>query len=136
MFVLYKKTCFMNSTIEPLPKGKISDNDSRTNGEICLFKVKNIVEKGNNGVIQHLFTFDIMLLQGSIYTVFTPFPNKPWVLRVCSISLLKTLREKEKLLVTSNFSFCHSVFYLFGELSAIFIKYKIVVCKLFQFGRV
>ena len=27
---------------------------------------------------------------------------------------LKTLWEKEKLLVTSNFSFSHSVFYLFG----------------------
>ena len=43
-----------------------------------------------------------------------PFPNKPWFLRVCSTSLLKSLREKEKLLVTSNFSFSHSVFYPFG----------------------
>ena len=34
-----------------------------------------------------------------------PFQNKPWFLRVCSTSLLKTLWEKEKLLVTSNFSF-------------------------------
>ena len=33
-----------------------------------------------------------------------------------------------------NFSFTHSVFYLFRELSAIFIKFKIVVCRLFQFG--
>ena len=31
---------------------------------------------------------------------FNPFPNKPWFLRVCSSSLLKTLRENEKLLVT------------------------------------
>ena len=66
---------------------------------------------------------------------FNPFPNKPQT-NVCSTSLLKTLWEKEKLLVTSNFSFSRSVFYLFGELSAIFIKSKIVVCKLFQFGRV
>ena len=29
-----------------------------------------------------------------------------------------------------------SVFYLFGELSAICIKFKIVVCKLFQLGKV
>ena len=65
-----------------------------------------------------------------------PFPNKPWFLCVCSISLLKTLCEKKKLLVTSNFSFSHSVFYPFGELSAIFIKFEIVICKLFQFGRV
>ena len=34
-----------------------------------------------------------------------PFPNKSWFLRVCSTSLLKALWEKEKLLVTSNFSF-------------------------------
>ena len=62
-----------------------------------------------------------------------PFLNKPWFFRVCRKSLLKTLWEKEKLLVTSNFSFSHSVFYHFIQLSTIFIK-SIVVCKLFQFG--
>ena len=78
-------------------------------------------------------------------------PRKPWFLCVlqhksfensvgkeeiaCDTSLLKTLWEKEKLLVTSNFSFSHSVFYGFGELSAISIKFE-VICKLFQFGRV
>ena len=67
---------------------------------------------------------------------FNPFPNKPWLLRVCSTSLLKTLREKKKLLVTSNFFFSHIVFYPFVEISAIFIKLEIVVCKLFQFGPV
>ena len=67
---------------------------------------------------------------------FNPFPNKPWFLCVYSTSLVKTLREKEKLLVTSNFSFSDSVFYPFWELSIIFIKLKIVLCKLFQFGRV
>ena len=45
-----------------------------------------------------------------------PFPNKPCFLRVCSTSLLKTQWEKEKLLLTSNFSFSHIVFYPFGEL--------------------
>ena len=44
-----------------------------------------------------------------------PFPNKPWFLCVCSISLLKTQWEKEKLLIRSNFSFSHSVFSLFVE---------------------
>ena len=71
-----------------------------------------------------------------LYFSFNPFPNKPWFLRVCSTSLLKTLWEKEKLLVTSNFSFSHNVFYPFIELSAIFIPFEIVVCKLFQFGKV
>ena len=45
-------------------------------------------------------------------------------------SLLKTLREKEKFFITSNFSYFHRAFYPFGELSAIFSKFKIVVFKL------
>ena len=53
------------------------------------------------------------------------------LLHVCCRSLLKTLLEKEKLLVTSNFSFTHSVFYPFWEFS-IFTKFRIVVYKLFQ----
>ena len=44
--------------------------------------------------------------------------------------------EKEKLLVTSNISFFHSVFHPFGEHSAILIKFRIFVCKLFEFERV
>ena len=65
---------------------------------------------------------------------FSSFPNKPWVSHVCSKSLLKSLGEKENLLVTSNFSFFHSVFYPSGELSSIFTKFKIDVYKLFRFG--
>ena len=57
-------------------------------------------------------------------------------LLVCSIKILKTLWEKEKLLIKSNFSFSHSVFYPFGELLAIFIKLVSVICKLFWFGPV
>ena len=56
-----------------------------------------------------------------------PLPTKPWFLHVCNTSLLKTLWEKEKLLITS-------VFRLLGELYAIFIKFEIVVCNLFHFG--
>ena len=42
------------------------------------------------------------------------FQNKPWFLRVYYKSLLKTLWEKDKLLVKSNLFFSHSVFYPFG----------------------
>ena len=63
---------------------------------------------------------------------FNPFPNIPLFLLVCSTNILKTLREKEKLLVSNNFSFSHSVFYPFAELNTIFIKFKTVVCKLFS----
>ena len=65
---------------------------------------------------------------------FNPCPNKPWFLHVCSRTLLKTVWEKEKLLLTSNFSFSHHVFYPLGELSAILIKHKIVVCKMSWLG--
>ena len=65
-----------------------------------------------------------------------PFPKQALVFMRLGTSLLKTLWEKEKLLVTGNFFFSLSVFYPFGELSAVFIKFEIVVCKLFQFGRV
>ena len=61
-------------------------------------------------------------------------PNKPWFLRVCRPSLLKTLWEKEKLFITTHFSLFRCFFYPLGELSAIFIKYEIVVCRLFESG--
>ena len=64
------------------------------------------------------------------------FPNKPWFLRVCSTSLLKTSSEKEKLLLTSNFSFSHSVFFPSVDPFATFIQFEIVVCELFEFRRV
>ena len=54
--------------------------------------------------------------------MFNPFPNKPWFLTVSNTSLLKTQREKEKLLVMSNFSSSLSVFFLYGKLSAFFLS--------------
>ena len=87
--------------------------------------IRPLVE-GRCGIVRNMY-----------YTnVINPFPNKPWFLRVCSTGLLKTLWEKEKLLVTSNFSFSRSVFFPLWELSPIFINFEIVVCKPFQFGSV
>ena len=60
--------------------------------------------------------------------ILDPFPQKPSFLRVCCRNLFKTLLKKEKLLVTSKFSFSHTVFYFLEELSAIFIKSRVVVC--------
>ena len=45
-----------------------------------------------------------------------PFPNEPRFLCVCSRSLLKTLWEKENLLVTSNFSFSQQCFLPFWRI--------------------
>ena len=58
----------------------------------------------------HLFCLIGYNVFNSTVLLLSPFPNKPWFLRVCSTSLLKTLWEKKKLLVTSNFSFSRSVF--------------------------
>ena len=66
------------------------------------------------------------------FTWLNSFPNKPGFLRVCSKRLLKTMKEKKKLLVMSNFSFSHIVFYPFGELSVIFINFENVVCNSFS----
>ena len=63
---------------------------------------------------------------------YNPFPNKPLFLHVCSTSLLKNLWENKKWLVTSNFSLTHSISYPFRELSTIYIRFKIVVGKLFN----
>ena len=51
---------------------------------------------------------------------FQPFLH----LHFYSMILLKTLWEEEKLLVTSNFSSSHSVFYPFGEISRRFHQIK------------
>ena len=118
---------------------------------------ENMEGKGENAANQHFLLFQqcflsfqiqflncessmicflLMLSIWTFYFLVNLFQNKPWFLHVCSKSHLKTLWEKEKLLVTSNFSFSHNVFYPFGKLSAIFIKCEIVVCKVFQFQRV
>ena len=54
--------------------------------------------------------------------------GKPWFLRVCCRSLLKTLWEKQKLLVTSNFSISHGVFYPFGWTFCYF--HQVLNCRL------
>ena len=75
----------------------------------------NIRNNGNNqGTVQMTPDTSLFTHMAISKQCFNPFPNKLWFLRVCSTSLLKTLREKEQLLVTSNFSFSHIVFYPLG----------------------
>ena len=49
-------------------------------------------------------------------------------------SLLKTLWEKEKMLVTSIFSFSHNVFYPFQNNFQFLSQFYFAVCNCFQFG--
>ena len=94
-----------------------------------FIRAENDVEKGEILVTSLFFFFHSVLQRLLILS-----QTSPGFLTVCITSLLKTPWEKEKLLITNNFPFPHSVFYPFGELSA--IKFQIVVCKLFQSGRV
>ena len=102
----------------------------------CHFRDIQHCEKMLKDLVTSFSHFPTMFLKACYLKVLNPFPNKPRFLHVCSTSLSKTLWEKEKLLVTINFSFSHSVFYPFEGLSTILINLKLVVCKIFQFGRV
>ena len=75
-----------------------------------------------------------MRLQRS-YESLNPFQTSPafYVSQYKSVS--KALWEKEKLLVTSNFSFSYSVFNPFGELSGNYMKFTIAVCKFLSFRK-
>ena len=103
---------------------------------ILLF-LKTLLISGENNKFLHfpLFLhFSDNYLNSTILNLMSiPLPHNETFWRLLETSLLKTLWEKEKLLIMSNFSFTHSVFYQFRELSAIYIKFKIVVCKLVQF---
>ena len=81
---------------------------------ISIFdKIENFVVKAENAGYQYFLHL-------------TLFPNKPWLLCVCSTSLSKTPWEKEKLVLTSNFTFSHSVSCPFRALSANFTEFRIL----------
>ena len=68
--------------------------------------------------------------------VLTLSQTSPCFVHVCITSLLKKTWEKEKLLVTSNFPSPMAFSTTLENFLTFSSKFKIVVCKLFQFGRV
>ena len=87
-----------------------AENDGYQHFLLFPQSFKSIMEQRINACKQHFFHFATILsmtyffisfifnLFSASASNFNPLPNKPWFLPVCSISLLKTLREKEKLL--------------------------------------
>ena len=71
-----------------------------------------------------LLVTSIFSLSKKVFKSLSHFPNKALFLCAFNTSLLKTLWGKEKLLITSNFSFFHNVFYPPGYLSIVFIKFS------------
>ena len=60
---------------------------------------------------------------------FNPFPPKNLVFTFLQYKSFENTVGKGEIAPKS-------VFYLFGELSVVFIKFEIVACNLFEFGRV
>ena len=107
-FQVYRK---LNESLDMNTNSAVGGTNSQqmallSKAKTSISQALDRLESENNEV---LFDYTIVLFQDCL---FNPFPNKPWVLHVCST----------KLLVKSNFSFSHSVFYSLGELSAIFIR--------------
>ena len=105
------------------------DNHSKPNQKVTLCitilkkkPLENLVEKREYAIGQS------KILSYGKYLI-KPFPNKPWFIRFCSTSLLKTLGKGE---IAHNRQFL-----LFPQcLLPIFIRFKTGICKLFHFGRV
>ena len=110
--------------------------------KFVLERVENIVGKGENAGYQHFLTmfskgfFPRVIKSWDCVARVNPFPNKAWFLRVCCASLLKPLLVKGEIARNTQFLLFPKGFYPFGERSAIFIKFEIVICKLFHFERV
>ena len=67
---------------------------------------------------------------------YNSFPNNRCFLRPWDGRLLKTLWEKEKMMVTSIFSFSHNAFYPIKDKSYSLHHIYFAVCTCFQIGQV
>ena len=81
---------------------------------------------------------DLLIKDTYTYKVLVayPFPKEALVFACLLYKSFENTVEKEEIAQKEQFLFFPKSFYLFGELPAIFIKFEIVVCKLFEFGRV
>ena len=112
-----------------------SDRDPWIGGPLAILMRKTLLEREKNAGNRHFllfphFFYPFKIEIGILATLntlsanaFNSFLNKPLFLRVCSSSLLKTLWEKEKLFITSNFSFSRNVCYPLRGLSTIFFQF-------------
>ena len=88
---------------------------------ILAFVRKNVGEKDKQKMLlTNISPRSFQPIQRQLKS-FNPFPNKPLLLHLYNTSLLKTQWEKEKLPVTSHFSFSYSILYPSKKLSAIYI---------------
>ena len=106
----------------------MSKNVSNNNILSCT-RVENNVGKAKNSCYQHFLLFPLCFQKNSSQVRLTLYQTSPGF-------YVSAIQAFCKHCGMSNFSFSHSVFNPFEELSYISIKFEIVVCKLFQFERV
>ena len=107
----------------------LSRSDITESGECTSFSCKS-------------FSFEMSLFMGfyfsseflSTFIAFSDQWYKPFQ-HLWKRKLLKTLWEKEKMLVTSIFSFSHKVFYSSQHKFQFLSQIYFVVCKCFEFGQ-
>ena len=128
-------TCLQYKSFNPFPNDKIIESSELKQFADDSFKFYKNGRQSSKRVENTVKRWNCLL------RAISPFPTvfKRFVLHTRKNQELfgkgsKTLWKTKKLVVTSSFSFLRIVFYPFGKLSTIFIK-KIVVCKLFLFGR-
>ena len=141
--------------INPLPHDKILDkskltqsaDDNFTFCEICRkFSklVENTVGKGEIARYEQFLLFPHFqkaCFPGAskgviVWEWVNPLPCNAAFWLTKDMQLWKTVWEKEKLLVTINFSFSHTVFYPMGHLFFVSNALSNVVCNLFPLGPV
>ena len=64
------------------------------------------------------------------------FPKQALVFTCLHYKPIENTVGKGEIALKEQFLLSHSVFYWYGEVSAIFMKFKIVVCIHFEFGSV
>ena len=121
--------CSLKSHFNSLPNDRILDWSKlkaicsrqikcNSEPEICFGKGRKYCGKRRKCWLLTFSPFPTMFSKGLFVRVVqsrdcvvkvNPFPNKPCFIHVYSTGPLKTLWEKEKLLVTSNFSFSHII---------------------------
>ena len=143
-FKWYDSTLFKQQILDSSKLKQFVDDNFKfdENGGKFFKRLDNTVGKGEVDLHEQFLLFpqcfQRLVLQTSKYQgLFGKGLIDNWILTLSQTSpgfYVSAIQSFWKL--WSNFSFSLSVFYQFEELSANFMNSEIVVCKLFQFGRI
>ena len=120
--------------------------------EILFGMIRKHCGKGENAGYQHFLDFpqcfqkasfsrslksrDCVVKSKQLFLLFQPFPKQALVFTWLLINYFENTVGKGEIAHNEQFHLFPQCFLLFWITPAIFIKFKIVICKLFQFGKV